>query len=375
MMNCSLCFEACSQVSDRLDLSMNCNRPTRHQALVLLLALAIPAVSFAEPTYAPSDGGDASGDPGATAVLPITLKGSEAPVLRNKMQQNALASLRARGIESIGVAKVKKALKGKPGLTKCTGDKCYRKIATLVRAKQLIRATLEVRAGTNFEIKADLIVPGRAEPVVNRVQRSCTPCSLGDLDKAMRETFDELTKPPPTPKIAITCNPEGARLKLDGKPLGQAPYSGELSPGEYTLTVSADGYETAVETVVVRDSRDVEGSVQTFPITLIPEGVGTPKRSRPVRFLKFATAAAALGAIGTGTTWVIIHERETCTDEDPCPEVYNTRWQGIATIGAGIGLAVGTYFLFKKDAADAKRAQVALVPTSGGAVAHLGFRF
>ncbi|MFW6110189.1 MAG: PEGA domain-containing protein [Patescibacteria group bacterium] len=44
-------------------------------------------------------------------------------------------------------------------------------------------------------------------------------------------------------RLAVTTDPEGAQIWIDGKLLGEAPYAGELAPGIYELRVQKKDYE------------------------------------------------------------------------------------------------------------------------------------
>ena len=53
------------------------------------------------------------------------------------------------------------------------------------------------------------------------------------------------------PEIMITSDPAGASIILDGNNAGTTPYTGKITPGEHTLSLSKMGYEPAVRKVQI----------------------------------------------------------------------------------------------------------------------------
>jgi hypothetical protein len=82
-----------------------------------------------------------------------------------------------------------------------------------------------------------------------------------------------LPQPEPTGSLAVSTEPAGATVVVDGEPRGQTPITVDaLSPGEHRLEVSLDGYDPAdrITTVVGGERADVA-------IALTP---GTPRPGR-----------------------------------------------------------------------------------------------
>ena len=82
-----------------------------------------------------------------------------------------------------------------------------------------------------------------------------------------------LPQPEPTGSLAVSTEPAGAAVVVDGEPRGRTPLTLDaLTPGEHRLEVSLDGYDLAerITTVVGGERIDV-------PIALTP---GTPRAGR-----------------------------------------------------------------------------------------------
>lgn len=72
------------------------------------------------------------------------------------------------------------------------------------------------------------------------------------------ETNFALVKLPPEPALAITTVPAGARVIVDGQPLGTTPFLGVVPAGEHTVMLSLDGRRTAQAQIVMPEDRDLD---------------------------------------------------------------------------------------------------------------------
>lgn len=72
------------------------------------------------------------------------------------------------------------------------------------------------------------------------------------------ETNFALVKLPPEPALAITTAPAGAKVIVDGQPLGTTPFLGVVPAGEHTVVLSLDGRRTAQAQIVMPEDRDLD---------------------------------------------------------------------------------------------------------------------
>lgn len=70
----------------------------------------------------------------------------------------------------------------------------------------------------------------------------------------------------------------------------------------------------------------------------------TPPAPAAHRAFGWASVAAGVASAGVGAVLVGVDGRVTCNGPDTCPDVYQTRWGGVALIGAGV-VAVGAGLL------------------------------
>ncbi len=62
--------------------------------------------------------------------------------------------------------------------------------------------------------------------------------------------------------LSVTTRPSDANLFLDGRPLGRAPWRGEIEPGGYALTAELDGYDPAREQLILGAGQTREISME-----------------------------------------------------------------------------------------------------------------
>lgn len=88
--------------------------------------------------------------------------------------------------------------------------------------------------------------------------------------------------------LTIVVEPEGTRILVDGRAMGEAPLREpvRLDPGEHTVTLSRSGYRERQETVVLkeREARTLRVALERRTGTLRVVGVGGPATG-PVRVL------------------------------------------------------------------------------------------
>lgn len=150
--------------------------------------------------------------------------------------------------------------------------------------------------------------------------------SPGATDRAaVRASIAKLEKKVVTQTLIVNAEPAGARVTVDGKPAGVAPATIEVSAGEHTLEVSAEGYEALERQVSVAPGRTVELEVALkasappavsadvprqekepvltpsppAPEPIVTAPVEPPRRGRTFTWIAGGTALAA-GAVAAG---------------------------------------------------------------------------
>lgn len=163
----------------------------------------------------------------------------------------------------------------------------------------------------------------------------------------------------PPVRVSIESDPAGAQVLIDDEPVGTTPYSGELEPGDYQVSLQSDGYET--HDLVLSAEED---PLSIGPITLsqrfVPE---LPGRSIGAR--EWALWGVGAAGVATGVfTFASARELEGDIDDSPPPGMELTdsgesdtrdtvdTLDMVSYVAGGIGLAAaitGTVLYFLQD--------------------------
>ena len=95
-----------------------------------------------------------------------------------------------------------------------------------------------------------------------------------------------------TPEIRIVTKPVGARLTVDGKQVGAAPWSGRLAPGTHHVEARLAGHAPAFSDYVV-----VAGQPGEAALTLIPDALPWYRRDAVRGGMVFSAAVVAIAAV------------------------------------------------------------------------------
>jgi hypothetical protein len=102
-----------------------------------------------------------------------------------------------------------------------------------------------------------------------------------------------------TASVTIDSNPPGATLVIDGKPVGKAPWTGELEQGGHRVRATIDGYSPADQEVSVAGGQTRR---VTIDLVVLPPPVAPPLYKRPW----FWVGVGALTAAAVATTVLVI---------------------------------------------------------------------
>jgi hypothetical protein len=349
---------------------------SRALAVAAIVGLVVPGLAGT---------GHARPREGTAAVLALEISGDGEPMLRQQLLRSLTGGLAAGGLRVVDHDAVRAALTETPELAGCTSTTCLSRIGVRVGATYFVRAQVEA-SGSSYTIALELLSAEVEGALVMRLEDSCSVCTIMELNdrvSGLARKLVELPPAQPTP-VVIDAQPRGARLVIDGRDVGVAPYRGQLSPGEHAVAATLGGWTPADKTIVV--SADASREPQTFELTLAPlaavssapEGdrQGTPgRRYRP---WKWAAAGGAAAALIGGISLLALDGNGACdrpAGQTQCPELYDTWAAGVLGVLTGLGLGATSGWLFYADARAAAGADVALTPTPGGAFASLELRF
>jgi hypothetical protein len=332
--------------------------------VTLALALTVPlgavasaapppkAAPAASPSAPPPSSGPASDQPAVpdpppsalSAVVPLEVQGS-----LSKDSRQALAD---RLVGAVAAAKV-------------TGGPYRARLSLRVsKAKKAKKPTYALT----------LTVLGSGDAVANEATDTCKGCSIDEvgarIDALVQRATESLTpaQPPPAAmaRVAVTSEPPGARVRVDGVEHGVTPQTLELAPGEHTVVVDKDGFAESSKTLALEP-----GAEQALAVALVaqaaPKGKGSKRSKGPAgpadpkagRGLKIGGGVIfGLGLVGvaTGVAMILIDEDpmpQRCTGADVdfrgvCRYRYDTLTGGIVGVAAGaLGVAGGMAMMIK----------------------------
>lgn len=106
-------------------------------------------------------------------------------------------------------------------------------------------------------------------------------------------------------QVTVLSNVEGATVRIDGRPMGVVPWTGEILPGKHKANLSSEGYQDADLDFDLVTHRAMDVRVDMLPAPkkrAKPEGAQGPverdttrRRVRPWTWAAFGLGAAALG--------------------------------------------------------------------------------
>jgi hypothetical protein len=363
---------------------MQIHRFTRWMLSILALVLVVVMVADAASAGSRrSKRSKSKSAPSQTvAVLAFEIEGGARAQIEKLTHESISRSLQADGLSAVSHEDVKKALRKKPELLGCTTPACLEKIAKLVGAERFVKLEVEASAGAyTFEIEV-MGMDGESR----KSSGTCPVCTVSEAGEQIgaavavalagpgEEPVGDVPVVTGDPVVQIVTDPPAARLRIDGKDIGVAPYRGSLAPGPHRIVASRDGYE-AVEMDI--DVAAGKADVQSFEVTLTARATvpPPPPPSRPFRAIKWAGAGASVGALAWGGVWIAVHGKGTCDGPiETCPEIYDTRTPGLVIAGAGLVLGAVTTWMFLSDR-NGSGTEIMVTPTSGGAMGSVKLRF
>jgi hypothetical protein len=189
---------------------------------------------------------------------------------------------------------------------------------------------------------------------VARGEASCEICTVDEAaDAAAKEAAKLLPASQPT-ALAITTDPTGARVTLDGKAVGGTPVELEVEAGPHEIGIELPGYRYEHRAVTV-----AEGEREEVAVDLVAAPVDDrrkPKLDRRKAWIAgWTTLGVGVALLAGGITLIAFDEKPVKNDCSGanidafgnCAYRWNTLGGGIAmtavgvaAAGAGVGLVV-----------------------------------
>jgi len=155
--------------------------------------------------------------------------------------------------------------------------------------------------------------------------------------------------------LALTITPEGAQVAIDGNPVGTAPLAEPLflAPGEYALSVTADGYKPLEQKLTIEAGSESERSLELesaaviidTPVKPPPPPEPPPPPPPPSKLALYATGGLTLAFVAGATTTGIMAKSRNNVWKDESASAgrrENARTSGKSLALLTDGLIVGT---------------------------------
>ena len=203
-------------------------------------------------------------------------------------------------------------------------------------------------------------------------RRNCERCTDQSLRNAADDMMTALAHAGELDPghLALRSTPPGAKVLIDGTPVGVTPLDYDLAPGNHKISVTADQHGVETRDVIVR-----KGETTTVDIPLKDLGdAGPPDTGRPSHLVP-----GIVIVIGAGAVAAIAGVAMTASDKatpSPIgvqqPNYSNSSPGDYVLAGAGaVAIGVGVYLWLRANS-HADSAPIATVTRDGGVVGWSG---
>jgi hypothetical protein len=236
--------------------------------------------------------------------------------------------------------------------------KCIAPIVKKDEIDRVVVVSVEPDVGDkSFVLTASLVVANGGEPA--RSREPCPSCNDTLLEQISRGLAMTMVSHAQRFRatLAVTTEPGGALISVDGKPQGTSPTKIVTSPGKHELAIERPGY--------VRELRRIKlaaGEQADLAVTLTEAPSQMPPPSRP----KWPFIVVGAGAVAVTTGTIISLTVDPPPPSEPQPKrLYSVPGISLAVAG-GLAIGVGLYLYFRPSASSSPT--IAAVPGGGGAV-------
>jgi hypothetical protein len=278
----------------------------------------------------------------------VTWSGNIPQPLRKSLIDRLTGGLKAVAFEVVGPSEDSSAALVGPGQM-CQDADCWRQTATKSGVSYLVSVNVE-ETDKSFAIVLELI-SGRSGAVVGTNRERCEICGAEEVGEKMalaaatlRTRLETLAEAPA--RFVIRSSPESARVKVDGKLVGQSPVDVYLKSGQHQVVIEHEGWSPLERTITATSGVD-----ETLDLQLV-----RPADSFPFGVAGWAAVGAGVALAGGGLYFLSKDGDEvSCTPEvkamdsdgKDCPEVYDTKVLGASLLGlSAVSITLGGVWLY-----------------------------
>ncbi len=333
----------------------------------------------------------ASADPQRTVgMLPIKVRGDFTGKFASNIERRLVSSLVDRGLVVYTRQQVINKVREVPGLSGCFSKSCLVEMSALLGAKRLLQLSIKQKekfknSTATYTVNVTTYSLAAEGLRTNTKSGDCTGCDrqtlLNMISHVATVTVEEELGA--FQSVRLVTDPPGVRLYVNNKLVGASPCVAELISGVHKVHVRQKDYKLTTKMIHVRAGTGNDKQVFSIPVTPKDSNDPTPLSTADAKATKgsgkawkWITGSAAVVSITAGVIFLDKDGKGTC-DDGPnrvCPQVFDTRTQGWASLGVGAALAGMTTWLFVRDHRrnkKQKRMSVGILPTKGGMFGHV----
>jgi len=170
-------------------------------------------------------------------------------------------------------------------------------------------------------------------------RKNCLRCTDQLLRTATDEILKKLVGGGDLGHLKLKSAPPGARISIDGQPIGVTPLDWDLPPGKHTITIDKAGYKPASQERMVQSNKS-----DLVVMTLTADGSDSREEGGgPSRTVAWTVAGVGAAGVVAGLGLIVFSP-----GPDPNQRYYYRTWPpGIGVAVGGAALAgLGAYWLW-----------------------------
>jgi PEGA domain len=314
-----------------------CRSEVQFSCLAIVLSVAFLRVSSASAEPAPVTE--------RLSIGRVNWSGNIPQPLRRSLLARLTGGLKAVAFEVVGPSEDSSAVLVGPGQM-CQDAECWRQTATHSGVSYLVSVNVAA-TDKSFAIVLELI-SGRSGAVVGTNRERCEICGSEEVGEKMalaaatlRTRLETLAEAPA--RFVIRSSPESARVKVDGKLVGQSPVDVYLKSGQHQVVIEHDGWSPLERTITATSGVD-----ETLDLQLV-----RPADSFPFGVAGWAAIGAGVALAGGGMYFLSKDgDQVSCTKDEKdgdgdCPRIYDTKLLGASLLGlSAVSITLGGMWLY-----------------------------